>query len=484
MISTADPKYSKDLVCKEALNAWNKIKKKPKHEIENTIEYLIANAASTTEYLNPIEYFNTETSTQNRIIEKVIVPGALSPNAAAQNKAKEIIIKINDEIAKYQKNYNSTIYLEAKCELMDRIRDLKNRKKRPKFKEALASHKFRAANSKRRKEVIKVRMVNHLQEVLESKYDEHLFRTTVNNYLLPRYSNSIAAKKYHHLTNVQLSNVATILRNEKAEHQDNHYCLAFVKAVKQFASLFPIFSVIVLQDDKAKIFFGISAVSRTFQAIQSINKPVIISDYNFPVGSQQKLVSSVYLIIDPSDTNDMLRSGQLSIYICPQYKIGTSSITHMNDLHSLVNNGCFDNMLKVDNKIKPIWVLLVDGDIKKCNDIKYCSPKRYEKAASLLASNDGFFSPFVIGKDSHYINSIHLLEYLDKAKIPGYNQHCSPIADNYTKHSCPICEKYFPTVLMVAAHKKNQHLKEVCLTKRELERPKKTVTMAKKQKTK
>ncbi|CAG8677339.1 1821_t:CDS:2, partial [Scutellospora calospora] len=58
-------------------------------------------------------------------------------------------------------------------------------------------------------------------------------------------------------------------------------------------------------------------------------------------------------------------------------------------------------------------------NVKKCNDIKYCSSKQCEKAASLLASNDSFLPSLVIEKDSHYINSIHLLEYLDKPKILG-----------------------------------------------------------------
>ncbi|CAG8838014.1 19996_t:CDS:2, partial [Cetraspora pellucida] len=36
----------------------------------------------------------------------------------------------------------------------------------------------------------------------------------------------------------------------------------------------------------------------------------------------------------------------------------------------------------------------------------------------LLATNNGFLPPLVIGKDDHYVNSIHLLEYYDKGKIP------------------------------------------------------------------
>ncbi|CAG8834268.1 19510_t:CDS:1, partial [Cetraspora pellucida] len=40
------------------------------------------------------------------------------------------------------------------------------------------SIEFSAANSKRKKEVIKIQTVNHLQEALKLKYDEHLFWST------------------------------------------------------------------------------------------------------------------------------------------------------------------------------------------------------------------------------------------------------------------------------------------------------------------
>ncbi|CAG8695588.1 3137_t:CDS:1, partial [Scutellospora calospora] len=56
-------------------------------------------------------------------------------------------------------------------------------------------------------------------------------------------------------------------------------------------------------------------------------------------------------------------------------------------------------------------------DVKKCNNIKCCFPKRCEEAGNLLASNNGFILPLVMRKDGHYINSIHLLEYFDKKKI-------------------------------------------------------------------
>ncbi|CAG8832294.1 8984_t:CDS:1, partial [Cetraspora pellucida] len=63
---------------------------------------------------------------------------------------------------------------------------------------------------------------------------------------------------------------------------------------------------IILQDDQAKVPLGISAISRSFRTIQSINEPVIVLDYNFSVSSQQKFVPSVYLIINLSDINDTL----------------------------------------------------------------------------------------------------------------------------------------------------------------------------------
>ena len=77
-------------------------------------------------------------------------------------------------------------------------------------------------------------------------------------------------------------------------------------------------SVIISQDDKAKIGLGVLAVSRTFRALQSINEPVSVADHDFPTGSGQKLIPSVYLIIKPDESKDELRTGQLAIFIRSQ----------------------------------------------------------------------------------------------------------------------------------------------------------------------
>jgi hypothetical protein len=134
-----------------------------------------------------------------------------------------------------------------------------------------------------------------------------------------------------------------------------------VKGAKQFTAIFPTHSVIISQDDKAKVLLSIPAVGRTFQTIQSFQELVTLSDHDFSIGMQQKLIPSVYLLINLSDTNNTFRNGQLSIFVCPQYQVGTSLETHMNDLNLLTQDSRFDGILKVDGQIKPIWILLVNG---------------------------------------------------------------------------------------------------------------------------
>ena len=74
-----------------------------------------------------------------------------------------------------------------------------------------------------------------------------------------------------------------------------------------------------------------------------------------------KLIPSVYLVINPADSSNTLRTGQLSIFIRPEYFIGTSSMTHMVDLESIVSNEEVSITLKKEGKVRPIWILLVDG---------------------------------------------------------------------------------------------------------------------------
>ncbi len=199
-------------------------------------------------------------------------------------------------------------------------------------------------------------------------------RTTLNNYLLPRQTNSIAIRAHHHPTWVAVSGV---LWTEIWNYPNGHYCLVSVKYAKQFASLFADASVIISQDDKAKIGLGIPAIGWTFHRLQSINEPISVADHDFPVGFEQKLIPSVYLMIKLNEKNDDLRTGQLAIFVCHQWSLGTSSLTHMQDLECLTQDFQYDDVLKFNREIWLIWVLLVnegsDENPKHLKNIKiYC----------------------------------------------------------------------------------------------------------------
>ncbi|CAG8838191.1 43891_t:CDS:1, partial [Gigaspora margarita] len=100
--------------------------------------------------------------------------------------------------------------------------------------------------------------------------------------------------------------INSVSRNEMPKHINEHYCLQMVKGAKQFASAFASYSVIISQDNMVKVPLRIPAVWKIFKTIQTACKPVEVPNHDFPKGSKQKLISLVYLIIDPKDSNNSL----------------------------------------------------------------------------------------------------------------------------------------------------------------------------------
>lgn len=179
----------------------------------------------------------------------------------------------------------------------------------------------------------------------------------MRNYILPRVNRSLAARSHHHPA---LVGIAGVNRDEKKDHIDGHYCLASVKNAKQFAASFSDKIVILSQDDKAKVAVGIPVVGRHFETMQSVRESVSVADHDFPIGLSQKLVPSVYLMINPKEGDDSVRDGQIAIFIRAQWHLGSSSMTHMTDICSLITNKKFDEVFKWQGVVKPLWVLLVD----------------------------------------------------------------------------------------------------------------------------
>ncbi|CAG8839327.1 33584_t:CDS:2, partial [Gigaspora margarita] len=125
--------------------------------------------------------------------------------------------------------------------------------------------------------------------------------------------------------------IASVFCNETKDHSNRYYCLASIKGARQFVCTFPNVSVIISQDNKAKIDLEILAVGRIFYTLQSASEPVQLPDHDFVCENSQKLILLVYLIIKPNKENDDLQTEQYS------------------------------EALKINNEIKPILVLLVNG---------------------------------------------------------------------------------------------------------------------------
>ncbi|CAG8848303.1 34520_t:CDS:2, partial [Gigaspora margarita] len=180
--------------------------------------------------------------------------------------------------------------------------------------------------------------------------------------------------RYHYSAQIKISAVS---QSEMKPHMDEHYSFALVKMAKEFAATFASNSFIISQDNKAKISLGMPAVGRTFKSIQSLNKPVTVSDHNFLCETKQKLILLVYLIINSENMNKTLHQDQLSIYIQPEYFVGTSSLSHIKDLIDISKCDNFVSTLNNGNCLKSIWILLVDRRPDKNpkhlkNIVEYC----------------------------------------------------------------------------------------------------------------
>src|SRR4051812_11725714 len=145
------------------------------------------------------------------------------------------------------------------------------------------------------------------------------------------------------------------------EHIDKHYCLISVKSVKSFALAFLQDVVLISQNDKVKVSFGIAAVERTFKTMQTINELISVPDHDFSVSVKHKLVSSVYLVINSNDTNDSLCSDQMQIFIHPELFLSTSCETHIVNLLAITKEKTFHKFTHNESTVKPFWCLLTDG---------------------------------------------------------------------------------------------------------------------------
>ncbi|CAG8715305.1 23345_t:CDS:2 [Cetraspora pellucida] len=317
------------------------------------------------------EYFQTTASSRPKPFEISIVNSSqdktlrisqtfdvekIYSNVSAQKKAASSKIDVEKKIKELEAVYNFTTDLQLCHDLYARIINLKSKLKE--YEQKLHNLK-RNAEYQAKCQSKKIKALEKEQVVIRYDAFGKLSILLQNSELLDHIHNSVEYRLADACRHKEA--VASVSHNETKEHIDGHYCLASVKGVRQFAHAFSNVSVIISQDDKAKIGLGIPAVGRTFRTLQSVSEPVQLPDHDFTCGSNQKLIPSVYLIIKPNEESNDLRTGQVVIFVRPQWSIGTSSVIHMKDLISLASNNQYSDALKTNNEIKLIWFLLVDG---------------------------------------------------------------------------------------------------------------------------
>ena len=70
-------------------------------------------------------------------------------------------------------------------------------------------------------------------------------------------------------------------------------------------------------------------------------------------------------------------------------------------------------------------------DIRKCKNNKCCSKYRALDATILLNENNGFLPLTTKGKDGHFINPIHALQYHDNSKFQSTIAVALQFHENY-----------------------------------------------------
>jgi hypothetical protein len=245
----------------QAQNSWREVKTKDK----NTIHNLISELLRTPVQPPPFTFF----SQQNSVFRpSVSFPNTLpkpfaiiqvSGNAAAQNQSNAILQKANAGLYEYTNLSKVATSSELHSQFASKIKDLgktivleekklkrlkgnaaAQQRARKKKKEMLEkeniveiydapgrpsflinepnllenmhnSIEFGAADHKRHKEVIKVRIIKHLREKMEEDYGIYMAKSTMQNYLQPRHPNTKEAKRHYHPAQIRL---AAVGRNE------------------------------------------------------------------------------------------------------------------------------------------------------------------------------------------------------------------------------------------------------------------------------
>ncbi|CAG8798157.1 43097_t:CDS:2 [Gigaspora margarita] len=316
---------------------------------------------------------------------------------------------------------------------------------------------------------------------------------------------TFAMHRHHHSAKIELASVA---RTDMKPYIDEYYYLASVKAARVFAKVFAKDSIIIFQDDKAKVGLGVPAVgtslvthiadllslvydqqfasvllkynkvkpiwvlliddgpdknSRHFKNIVEYCNLFHVLDLDYLTVCTHAPGQSAY---NPVEHGMASLSKKLASITLPVDKYGSHLDTQENvkneelARHNFEFSGqkLYDIWSKDNMHSKPVTTKYIDQIDQLFLDVE---PTRWEWSCSamlLLNKCKKISLPITKGRNNHFIDPIYALQYFDKLKILPYDRYClSILTKMHQRLSCDVCGKYYPTLKFIAKHKCWQH---------------------------
>ena len=214
--------------------------------------------------------------------------------------------------------------------------------------------------------------------------------------LIPRRADSQESKRHVRTVPVKLRKAKTNLRNR---HADADFMFSIKRQMRDIVSLFGSDNVFVLSvDDKAKVPIGVTAVTKQAPLIMHASYEIRLPDHDFMKATKHKLTPSVYAAIEikpPSSRADpeITYSGPAYIAIRSGKRDSSTAYTHGRDFDHLLELQQFHEIVKFENAVKPIGMILCDGGLDenprfpKTLDVAIQHFKKYSLDALLISTH-------------------------------------------------------------------------------------------------
>ena len=220
------------------------------------------------------------------------------------------------------------------------------------------------ADERRRSEVI--RSVKTLDDLTGALFKQgfNLSRSAVYLRLLPRNSSTREGKRHVNSVPVKL---ARSENSKHVKHPDTLFAHASITYLEQLASLLGPNEVIFhSQDDKCRVPIGLTAANKQAPLIMHMEYKIRLSDHDFVVAPQHKLIPSVIAAIgikknSISELTGVTYSGPTYVAIRSAKHSSSTAEQHLIDMKRVSSLPEFQEDMFTNGLHKPIMILTVDG---------------------------------------------------------------------------------------------------------------------------